>query len=179
MRKKIGILFLLLVAACVCYAHAANRKTTDQLMIIENLKQIENSYINRLDFRERREAIRLMDEIIMSIKNNPEMSYQNKFPKQHHSIMLSEEGFQELLKQVKVEINEDKKTNIIQTIGTDGYILSAQLAKLLATYSFDSYKIDCIKKVYPNVYDKVNSSILFDQIQNSILRDELINDLKK
>jgi hypothetical protein len=178
MRTKISMLFLM-VAACASYAIEDNRKTTGQVMIIEKLKQIENSYISRLDFEERREAIRLMDEILISIKNTPEMSCQNRFSKDRHSSILSDDGFQELLKLVKGEINEDRKTNLIQTCAIDGHILSTQLALLLSTYSFDSYKIDCIKKVYPHVYDKVNSGILFEQIHNSILRDELINDLKK
>ena len=92
----------------------------------------------------------------------------------HKKNVLSDEAFKILKTQVEETFIEDNKTKLILSIGEKGYITSNQLLQLLQTYDFNIEKMNCIKKIYPSIADKVNVNILLTTISSELSKDELI-----
>lgn len=136
-------------------------------IIRHNLAEIEDSYIQLLNFDQRRRAIQLVDEIITIIENKYVLTPESPYN------VLSDEAFLVLKDQVEKTISANSKTKYILAIGKKGFITTEQLLILLKSYTFDSDIIDCIKKVYPHLLDKVNSAVLLSTINSTHKKDEL------
>ncbi|MBN2441453.1 MAG: DUF4476 domain-containing protein [Spirochaetales bacterium] len=136
--------------------------------VLQNLTEIKDSYLKLLNFEQRREAITLIDEIIALVEKNSTMPSVNQYN------VLSENGFRLLQKQVEATLSESQKTEYILSIGKSGYITTDQLLILLKSYHFDLEIADCIKKIYPQILDKVNAHVLLTTINSSIIKDELM-----
>jgi len=172
MKKVLAIVLVLLVQLGFSQNH--DDLSLEKRKIVENLKQIEDLYISKLNFEERRKAIELLNDVLRKLYQLDDSQLNNcgdnnKF--NHNSIVLNDEGFKDLYDQVKNELNEDHKTKLIQSIGKDGLILSSQLAKLIQTYNFESGKVKCIKAIYKNIYDKANIGMV---LKHLMVKDEII-----
>jgi hypothetical protein len=164
---KTIIILLIIFSTGLLNAQVSKTQISAKQKIIKNLKKIEDSYINNLDFTERRKAIKLVNEIIELLENQ---SIVNK----HKKYVLSDEAFEILKAQVEETIIESKKTDIILSIGKKGFITTNQLLQLLQTYDFNVEKMNCIKKIYSSIADKVNVNILLTTISSELSKDELI-----
>jgi hypothetical protein len=167
MRKYI-LLVTLLIAGSNLAAQTPQERVKHK--IIQNLKQIEESYFKYLSFEERRDALQLMNETILLVQSS---RFDVSSSSGNDPNVLGEEGFQTLLKEVSSTISESEKTTRIRAIGKRGWISCSQLRALLNTYTFDNSKVELIKSVYNQVYDPVNISLATSTVQNSILRKEL------
>lgn len=167
--KKITTVLCILLLTLISHRQNFGQSITYEQKINENLEKIENMYISKLSYSERRKAINLLDETIDLIN-----IVSNK--KDFH--IVSDTAFQALLSQIKGTIDESKKNKLIMSIGYDGKILTSQLKAILETYSFDRYKAECIKQIYHNMYDKENISIVIKLIDSDFTKDELIDFIK-
>jgi len=148
---------------------AEETESQDELkkIIAHNLAEIEDSYIQLLDFDQRRRAITLVDEIMKIIENSYALS-----PVSPYNI-LGDEAFLILKAQVEDTISANKKTEYILVVGGKGFITTDQLLILLKSYTFDSDIINCIKAVYPYLLDKVNSPVLISAVSSEIKKGKL------
>ena len=115
------IIFMLLMTIQLILAQTSDSLSLEKKEIINNLKKIEDMYLVKLDFDERRNAIMLLNDIInrihklddsMIIKDETSQTLIKK-----KSMLLSDEGFEILYEQVDHEMTGERKTKIIQTIG--------------------------------------------------------------
>jgi hypothetical protein len=140
-----------------------NRK---QEKIIENLREIEESYYHYLSRQERREAKKLMNETIRMIEEELEEKKESKN-------LMNEESYKVLYNEVKSKISDREKTGIISAATIRSKISSKQLMELLKLYTFDSYVEECIYKIYKNVYDKENFIIVISIIKSDFSKERV------
>ncbi|MBN1409493.1 MAG: DUF4476 domain-containing protein [Spirochaetales bacterium] len=163
MKKIIIVINLLLLCHLAFSEDTSQQAALDR--IINNLEMIENSYFKYLDFKERRTALKIIDEIIAMVRGDDIVI--------DTTSVLSDEAFDEMLKNIKNEANSNSKSSIILSIGKKGKIKCSQLKLLLETYSFDSEKVKLIKNIYPQIADPVNTVLVTATIDSSFTRDEL------
>lgn len=134
--------------------------------LIDNLKAIENVYFKYLTFETRREAVNLMDQIMKQISMVSDIDREEQR-------MISDESFSILLKNVSGEISGSTQVRMIMAIGKNGYIRCAQLKMLVEEITFNTYKIQLIKEIYPNILDPVNLVSITSLISSFFKREEL------
>ncbi len=168
MKRYLFAFLLVVVSLCL---FAETQAETNKKKIVSNLKRIEDTYFKYLSFQERREAIAILDETMKMIQSAEFVTKPDD--KNSEGNVLSEEGLQNLLKDVMSTIDEDNKTTMILAIGKKGKITCSQLRKLIETYKFDSYKVKLIKAIYPHILDPVNITLITTTISSSLTRSEL------
>lgn len=177
--KNIVVVMLILLSG-MAYSDVRTDKNQvlneTKLKILENLKQIENSYFKLLDFEERRKALRLMDETIKMVLNE-ELGKKYQSHRAEPNVM-GDEAFKMLLKQVNETVSDTTKTDLIISACANGFISVVQMRSLLESYSFKDNKVYCIETVYDRIYDKANISILIALFPDSFARDRLVKYIK-
>jgi Ca2+-binding EF-hand superfamily protein len=138
-----------------------------------NVYDNENINIAKMTIKNSILRAQLQDYINNQSAETIEPTYDKSHYENNDRNKLSDEGFQSLLKQVSGTLDGNEKTRIILTIGKEGKISSSQFKQLLDTYNFDNDKVECIKSVYKNVYDRVNINLVLSTVRNSILRSQL------
>ena len=177
MRKL--LLLSLLLTAQLGFGQSQGIANPEKAQIIERLKQIENSYINKLDFDERRRAIQLMNEILsrlqsIAIAPVPTATAQ---PIVVNPVM-NDSAFKDLLDQVNNEMTDGEKTKMILAIVSHGYISANQLAQLIAAYTWDSDREACLEGAYKYVYDKPSISVVLGYFKSSITKGKVLDFIK-
>jgi hypothetical protein len=168
MRK---FMFAVVVLFSILPVFSEPSRQEPHVIIARDLNTIENMYLKYLNSSEQREAIGLLNEI-RSLLYQIDSKEKETFPKVDPNI-LSNDSFISLLDNVNREKADFNKTPIIQAIGKKGKVTCAQLEKLVATYTFDSYKVEIIKWIADNIIDPVNIGIVLVHIDNSYTRKEI------
>ncbi len=168
MRKK--IITALLIAMSMASFSAKEENSKEK--IIENLREIEESYYPYLDRKERREAKRLMNETIKMIEDSLEEEDKSE-------AVMSEEAFKTLLDEVKDSISDRDKTQMIESAVTNSKISSKQLKLLFENYKFETEVEDCIYKVYEDVSDKENFIIVTAVIKSEFTKERVNKFIKE
>ncbi len=165
---------MLLVMLFLPYITYAQENISKKQLVMDKLEKIEDGYFKYLSFRERREAISLINEIILLIDpeeiNPKEMN--SEIMRNEYNIM-SESVFLSLHENVSNEISSSDQISMILAIGQRGYITSNQLKMLVDEMTFDRYKIELIKGIYHNIIDPVNLVIVTPLIDSSFSKRDL------
>lgn len=164
------ILILIMLGFNFVYSENSRINPDSKTKIIENLKLIENKYFKYLDFEERREAIRLLDEALTLLNYYSNTNY---LIKDSNPNLLSDESLKELVKVLNDKRFDSERTDTIMAISKKGGITVKQLKLLLKTYQFDEGKSDCIVNVYDRIYDKINVNLLLTTISSEITKIRL------
>lgn len=152
---------LIIVFICVGTSLFSSDLKVKEKSAIDKLKEIENKYYKYLSFEERREAIKLMDDIIDIISSEEELTKPNKKEtKINKKNIILDSVFDELLENVSQEAFGDDQVRMILAIGEKGYLYSSQLKLLVDEIDRDKYKTELINKIYPNIIDPVNLVIV-------------------
>lgn len=180
MRKF--LLPLLFLLAQLGFSQNQVALSPEKAQIFERLQQIENSYISKLDFNERRRAIQLMNEVVSRLQRlndtSPPVVVITPTPAAQPvpvTPTMSDAAFMDLLDQVKNESFADDKTKLIMASTKHGFISANQLAQLVACYTWDDDKQKLIEGCYKNVYDKASISVVLKYINNSVIKEKLLN----
>ena len=177
MRKL--LLPLILLIAQMGFSQNQTTLSPEKTQIIERLKLIENSYINKLDFDERRKAIQLMNEILARLQTIGEAPLPVTSPQPALiNPIMGDTAFKNLLSQVNSENFDSEKTKLITAVINRGFISSEQLSQLIATYTWDNDRQACIENVYKNVLDKGNISMVLQYFQSSITKGKVLDYIK-
>lgn len=156
-------------------AQQQNVSQNSKQRIYKNLKHIEDLYISKLDFTERREAIALMNMVLNDLGS---IDGDNPMKMLNQNQILSPEAFKSLLSQIKSTIDDTKKLSLILVTYSNSSITSHQLDELLAYFSFEGGRVDCIKQIYPRIADKQNIVVILKNIKNEITKNELLQFFK-
>lgn len=162
MRKK--IITALLLAISIAAFSAEESRTKEKIM--ENLKEIQDSYSQYLDRQERREVKRLMRETMKMIEEELE-------EKKPEEISMNDEAYKTLYNEVKSRISDRDKNEIIYGAVIKSKISCKQLKELFQLYTFDSYIEEGIYKIYDSVSDKENFIIVISVIKSDFTKDRV------
>ncbi len=164
------LIIILLILPVICFGQTpgnfAHPHEDPNKIILENLKEMEDLYISKLNKTEKRQALRLMNETIHLIKQRNEKSFVNP-------LILSNETIVMLINEMKSISGADEKTNLLLTFVPHGMMLSSQVKEILELYNFDSHKIEMIKSIYKFVYDKQNMFMVLSSF-SSFDKEELL-----
>lgn len=171
---------LIIVFMCVGSSLFSSDLKVKEQTAIDKLKEIENKYYKYLSFDERREAIKLMDEIIDIINSEEKLTKPNKKEtKLNKNNIILDSVFDELLENVSHEAFGDDQVRMILAIGEKGYLYSSQLKLLVDEIDRDQYKTELIKKIYSNIIDPVNLVIVTESYTFSSDRENIESWLQK
>ena len=160
---------------CFCFSQQ-NYSDSLNPILAHKLKQLEQQYILTLGFEERREAIKLMDEIILLIKSHPTDPNKKVVHTQSYQT-FTDENFSLLLKQLE-DASAFKKVDLFISSIKFGRISSEQLALAIKQVSFSDEQLKIFKQAFPYVYDKLNIQIAVNELSFSV-RDNAITFLSK
>lgn len=166
MRKK--IITALLISLSVASFGAKEESSKEK--IIDNLREIEESYYPYLDRKERREVKRLMEETIKMIEEECNESSKET--------AMNEEAFKALVDEVKDRKSDRERTEIIEGAAVNSKISSKQLKELFKSYTFDNDIEDCIYKIYEDVSDKENFIMVISVIKSDFVKERVNNFIK-
>ena len=142
------------------------RKRTDR--IEELAAQIENAYINKLDFSERRKAIGKMDELLRLVRQS-NGNYDDRRWKIH-----TDEEMATLAALIKKTFPfSDQKSVLYQDAMKFNYTVS-QTMMIMDVVSFSSEKTEVLKIMYPKIKDKKNSYQLLSNSNYFSIREDII-----
>lgn len=175
MRKFILNIAFLCLTLSLIQAQPQNDKKE---IIIRNLKLIEDLYINKLNFAQRREAIDLMNQTLALIDNAELNSGPGNDNNCQNQTTTSNKDFNELLKNAKKAWPYKEKKVVITEYLLSHDITSEQLKEVLMLLDFDDEKVEIIKLVQPRVIDREKILLVLEPINSSIKRDEVLEYLK-
>ena len=167
------IVLIIMISTLTLIGGQGKKKIMDQKIvtpverIMNNLKQIENLYISRLDFDDRRKAIQLLDKTVNLVKKCNLKSKPTPNPRPN---LLNTKAYNIMLRQVKEASGGKKRINIIRTTIKNKKLTSNQLKKLLTKFRYESYKEECIYAFYKVVHDKENIHTVLSTIGNSFTK---------
>lgn len=148
----------------------------NETKIRENLRYIENSYITRLNFEERRRAIEKIDEIldIISRQNNFVQDYRER----GKDILIPQARYADLISKLN-SFGSDKYT-VISHYATRYLFTVDNAQNLMRYFTFDDDKQKFIYLIYPRLVDKENLPRLLNEItfesERKSLTDRLLSE---
>lgn len=147
-----------------------DRNRIDQ--IEELAKQIENEYISKLDFSERRKAINKMDELLRLVRQSGGYSGGNRDFGRWRT--HTDDEITTLVTLVKKTFPfSDQKVLLYQDAAKFNYTIN-QTMMLMDAVSFNSEKTEVLRILYPKVKDKKNSYLLLSNTNYFAVRDEIV-----
>ncbi len=157
----------------IVFAHAQQEtrdKQDRQIKIIrEKLQKIEDFYISKLNFRERREAIQIMDEVIDTIEK-PSFQY---LPLGSNAPDMSAEYFTRLIANAKKEQFGENKMLVLLSGSLGRLVTVDQLVEMCGLFAWGEQKLGLIKMFYPVVKDKEKNYKLVNVLTFESERKEL------
>lgn len=157
MKKIIILLFIL------PFTLFAQEKPTQKEIVINKLRILENKYFSYLSFDERREAIKLMDEIIEIVnpKQNPQI--EDEEPRIQLNLMSSEE-FTKFYSEYNDRSSRDEKIDYILEYGIYYNFTCFQIKKLVESIGIGDQQADVIKILYKKIIDPENIQYVVDAV---------------
>lgn len=138
----------------------------DVAKVRRNLESLEQLYISRLDFSERRQALALIDQILAEVEGADDRSPFRPAPKVT--------PFETLLAEVKKTPFTSDRLKHLETYLGARRIGATQLAQIMALFTFDSERIDCVKVAMPGLADPDNVLPLLMQVGSTFQRETLM-----
>jgi len=138
----------------------------DAAKVRRNLESLEQLCISRLDFSERRQALALIDQILAELEGVDDRSPSRPAPKVT--------PFETLMAEVKKTPFASDRLKCLETYLSARRIGATQLAQVMALFSFDSERIDCVKVALPGLADPDNVLPLLMQVSSTFQREALM-----
>jgi hypothetical protein len=145
-----------------------DRQNDKMSMIKDKLEIIETKYIAVLSSRERREAIKTMDEVMGLLED---LGREENRPKNVRP--MSDQDFKQLLKRLDKNVGyNDKKCELFKTSINNNYTVD-QLVQILNIFKFDDDRIDVAFGLYPIIIDKKNINKIYPTLTFEKARQKL------
>lgn len=128
--------------------------------IKDRLEQVETKYVARIDYRERREALRLMDQIVADLES---LAMENP-PQKPALQIVSRERFNALLYSLGKEMNAEKKKCLVLKAAIRWNFSMDQVARLVASFTWDDDRLEIIEALLPKIVDREKSHALLDSL---------------
>ena len=146
------------------------RESNSEKEILRKLKQIEETYIKNLDFRERRKAIRLIDDVISLIKGKKQRPIKRRF-----NDIIPDHEFEEMK---ELPNKYSRLTNVLLESGK--YIVKyqftrKQLIELMKTYDSEYQRVALFEIIYPKLKNKRNSKQFIDLVDDYRFKKQIKN----
>lgn len=151
------------------------RRQTKFEQIKSKLEKIENLYISKLPFLQRREAIRDVDEILIMLQE-----IERGVPRRDEYLhVIGEQDFDMLINSVKKESFDAQKQKALSIAALSYFFSLKHLLTILDLFTFSAEKIKAIETIYPKVVDKQNSYLLINQFTSSFDKDKVQKIIEK
>jgi len=156
------------------------------------LWQLEHSYLNKLDHRQRQKANELLDRInrkldaLVESKKPPRKEERKKPPrkeerkepprKEKHKEqirMIPPNEFSGMMKKLKGTVNRDDKLFIISQKAKVYHFTIEQLIKIIRIFPFDKERLEAIHSVLPKITDTQNEYKLLDHVKFQSSKNKL------
>jgi hypothetical protein len=147
------------------------------------LWQLEHSYLNKLDHRQRHKANELLDRINRKLdalveSRKPPRKEKRKEPprKEKHKEqirMIPPNEFSGMMKKLKGMVNRDDKLFIISQNAKVYHFTIEQLIKIIRIFPFDKERLEAIHSVLPKITDTQNEYKLLDHVKFQSSKNKL------
>lgn len=161
--RKLFVVVLILLAV---FTYADRNESKDAKAKLEKLlMELEDQYIYDLGYKDRRAAIKVMDQI-MELLDDIDFEKEDDWDDDYDD-MVSDKIFDDYLEKVASYKTDTQKLKLIEDMARKYHYTSEQLLILLEEMVSDKNKLTTLTKTFGNVVDKKNYKIFLPLFKNS------------
>ncbi|MBN2571935.1 MAG: DUF4476 domain-containing protein [Ignavibacteriales bacterium] len=145
------------------------RRRSDFLDLVNQIRAelqvIEDSYIKKLNFYERRDAIERLDNVLFLVDKI--VDYKTRYNDPYYSpiVPMNDKMFADLLSKYNKKnfYSDAERIEYLNTASAYNYLFVDQVIVLLNYFSFESSKYSLLEKLYQRIVDRENSYEIIDE----------------